>query len=256
MAFMKDKWTKIIVTGLIGLSILFYGLDFIIFKQIREEFLWFWRTLSFMPIEVLLVTLVIQKMIDERDKQSKLKKLNMVIGLFFSEAGRELLIYSIKTDPLAEEKRKCLKMGASWTDKDFISAIKETETETKNFEKKGMKLIVDRAYMKELKEVLSVRREFMVKLLENSSLLEHESFSELLTYIFHLIEELDMRKDLLSIPNKDLDHLEIDLRRAYLKLVMEWLRYMKHLKKEYPYLYSFAIRTNPFEKEAKVEIND
>jgi hypothetical protein len=33
-------------------------------------------------------------------------------------------------------------------------------------------------------------------------------------------------------------------------LVHQWLDYMRHLKKDYPYLFSLAMRTNPFDQEA------
>jgi len=35
-------------------------------------------------------------------------------------------------------------------------------------------------------------------------------------------------------------------------LVHEWLDYMKYLKKNYPYLFSLAVRTNPFDRNASV----
>lgn len=247
MRIKSDKWTIIIVSGLVLLSLIFYGLDFSLFHDGTNEFIWFLRTLSFMPIEVLLVTLVIQKIIDERDRQNKMQKLNMVIGLFFSEVGRELLARVIPVDSARDEKKQRLRMDASWTEADFQRAILESE-------KEGKELLVSRTFFIQLKEFLSHRRDFMVKLLENSSLLEHESFSELLTYIFHLIEELDMRPELEKICEKDLAHLEGDLRRSYGKLLTEWLRYLSHQKKEYPYLYSFSVRTNPFEDELHVEI--
>lgn len=247
MKFLKDKWTLVIILGLGILSGVFYSLDFNVFHDGKNEFIWFLRTLSFMPIEVLLVTLVIQKLLDEEEKRTKMKKLNMVIGLFFSEVGRDLLSYVIPADSFAVEKKKRLRMGNDWTPSDFEQAIKASA-------KESAKLKVSREFFVDLKNNLSKRREFMIKLLENSALLEHESFSELLTYIFHLIEELDMRADILKIHDKDLEHLEIDLRRSYGKLVTEWLTYLKHQKKEYPYLYSFSIRTNPFEDELHVEI--
>jgi hypothetical protein len=31
---------------------------------------------------------------------------------------------------------------------------------------------------------------------------------------------------------------------------------MEHLKEQYPYLFSLAMRTNPFDPEARAEIND
>ncbi len=38
--------------------------------------------------------------------------------------------------------------------------------------------------------------------------------------------------------------------RVYSQAVIEWLVYMQHLKKKYPYLFSLAMRTNPFDTNA------
>jgi hypothetical protein len=37
-------------------------------------------------------------------------------------------------------------------------------------------------------------------------------------------------------------------------LIMQWLDYMKHLKHDYPYLFSLAMRTNPFDANASIEV--
>ena len=88
---------------------------------------------------------------------------------------------------------------------------------------------------------------------ENPNLLEHESFAELLWAVSHLSEELDHRQNLGNLTQTDSKHLAGDIERAYRLLMREWLSYMEHLKKEYPYLFSLAVRTNPFDPEASVE---
>jgi hypothetical protein len=94
----------------------------------------------------------------------------------------------------------------------------------------------------------------MIKLLENPILVEHETFSELLLSVFHVEEELSGRKDVLHLSKPDSDHIALDMKRAYRLLFFEWLYYMEHLKTQYPYLFSFAMRTNPFDPNATVEI--
>jgi voltage-gated potassium channel len=37
-----------------------------------------------------------------------------------------------------------------------------------------------------------------------------------------------------------------DAKRAYSALVRQWVDYLQHLKRSYPYLFSLALRTNPF----------
>jgi hypothetical protein len=56
------------------------------------------------------------------------------------------------------------------------------------------------------------------------------------------------------MPPADRAHIELDMARAYGRLLGEWLGYIRHLKADYPYLFSFAVRTNPFDPEAQIEI--
>jgi hypothetical protein len=41
-----------------------------------------------------------------------------------------------------------------------------------------------------------------------------------------------------------------DIKGAYVSFVTEWLEYMRHLKSDCPYLFSLALRTNPFDPKA------
>jgi hypothetical protein len=68
--------------------------------------------------------------------------------------------------------------------------------------------------------------------------------------VFHLTDELVYREDFAGLPAADMQHLGQDLRRAFQLLGLEWLAYMQHLKRAYPYLFSLAIRTNPFDPDA------
>jgi hypothetical protein len=58
------------------------------------------------------------------------------------------------------------------------------------------------------------------------------------------------REDLAHLPSSDVAHLAGDVRRVYALLVRHWLDYMKYLKENYPYLFSLAMRTNPFDDTA------
>jgi hypothetical protein len=101
---------------------------------------------------------------------------------------------------------------------------------------------------------LTAEKQFLLSLLGNPNLLEHETFTELLWAVFHLAEELGNRQDVSSLPASDYDHLIGDIKRVYVLLGSEWLSYMKHLQENYPYLFSLAVRTNPFNPAARAEI--
>jgi hypothetical protein len=97
---------------------------------------------------------------------------------------------------------------------------------------------------------LKSKRDFLVGLLENPVLVEHEGFSECLLAVFHLHDELNCRKDLSKLPNTDHQHLINDMNRAYGQLVDQWLVFLEHLQSQYPYIFSLSVRNNPFDPEA------
>lgn len=98
------------------------------------------------------------------------------------------------------------------------------------------------------------KRNFLVNLFQNPNLLEHESFTDLLWAVFHVTEELESRVDVKKLSDADCKHIAGDIRRAYVLLISEWLNYMKHLRSDYPYLFSLAMRTNPFDPDASPEV--
>jgi hypothetical protein len=241
------NWPIILGLSLIALSALFYLVHYAIFKDAHHIFIYMVGDIAFVPIEVLLVTLIIHRLLSVREKRSMLKKLNMVIGAFFSEVGTRLLKSFYDFDTQADSIRQDLIVKKEWSTKEFSRALKHL----KNYD-----YIVNskRGDLGDLKKFLIGKRDFLLGLLENPNLLEHESFTELLWAVFHLTEELACREDVQRLIDTDYDHISGDIKRAYVLLISEWLTYMKHLQTAYPYLFSLAIRTNPFDPDASPEV--
>lgn len=115
---------------------------------------------------------------------------------------------------------------------------------------------IERSNLGGLTQLLVREREFFLRLLENQNLLEHDTFTNLLMAVFHLTEELESRSDIMHLSAADKKHIANDMKRAYSLLISEWLNYMKHLKGNFPYLFSFAMRTNPFDLNATPEVRE
>ncbi|MBE0524344.1 MAG: hypothetical protein IBX40_08455 [Methanosarcinales archaeon] len=228
---------------LILLSALWYLFHYFIFRDWHHIFIYLIGDIAFVPIEVLLVTLIIHQLLSIREKRSRLEKLNMVIGAFFSEVGTQLLTYLSDFDPKLDDIRKHLIMTDDWSEKEFEKVSKIMKNYDYDIE-------IQKIDLEELRIFLISKRSFLVRMLENPVLLEHESFTELLMATFHLTEELAARKNVREFPETDIKHLSGDIRRAYILFVASWLDYMSHLKDNYPYLFSLAMRTNPFDEEA------
>ncbi len=184
-----------------------------------------------------------EMMLNRREKQVRQQKLNMIAGLFFSEMGTTLLAHFSKCDQKLETIRDNLIVNGHWGDHEFSHVSDRLGKYTYAINKDKMKL-------EALRTFLNSETDLLLRLLENPILLEHESFTELLRGVFHLREELLSRDDLASLPDTDRAHLAGDISRVYTALVHQWLDHMRHLRDHYPYLFSLAMRTNPFDKEA------
>jgi len=228
---------------LVCVSALLYAIHFIIFQNFHflSEYTLFY--FAFLPIEAIFVTLILDQLMELRASKERLEKLNMVIGAFFSEVGTRLLSEFSRSDPDIEKIREDLLVGPKWTDERFAEANKLL----KNY---GHHIDINNVDLEKLRSFLISKRSFLLRILENPALLEHESFTELFRAVFHLTEELEFRKDLKTLPDSDLAHLKSDMERVYARLVDAWLDYMKYMKDRYPYLFSLAMRTNPFDVNA------
>lgn len=243
----KIGWQIRLAFLLVLSTALLYLLHYVIFRDAYHIFLYSLGDLAFLPVEVLLVTLVIHGLLTQREKRIMLNKMNMVIGAFFSEVGAVLIKQIISFDTSPEQIKSKLLVNSSWNERVFRDANRTAKTYDGNIDSR-------RGNLTELQAFLLARRNFMLRLLENPNLLEHETFTELLWAVFHLTEELVSRQNWSQLPDADYAHLSGDIKRAYILLLCEWLAYMQHLQTSYPYLFSLAVRTNPFDPQARVEI--
>lgn len=238
------NWAVLVSLFLIAASAATYTIHYFIFHDVHHIFLYMIGDIGFLFLDVLLVILFIERVLARREKRTILKKLNMVIGTFFSEVGLELLQKFSDFTQNSQVLEKQLEIKPNWNKKDFKQAI----TATQNF---PYEIKIDKANLSSLREFLLSKRSFLLRLLENPNLLEHERFTDLLWAIFHLTEELAFRGDKLKeLPDSDYNHLAGDLKRAYSQITTEWVAYTEHLQKSYPFLFSLAARINPMNPHA------
>jgi hypothetical protein len=231
----------ILAAILIALSALIYFVHYAIFHDVHHIFIYLVGDLAFLPLEVFLVVIVIERVLARREKQAIMQKLNMVVGAFFSEVGNELLQRLLGCFEKNNDISQHLAIKQSWTHADFKKAISfagaiDGEPDCSGIDLNG------------LRKLLVQKRQFLLALLENPNLLEHERFTDLLWATFHLTEELEARKSLTDIPGVDSGHIAGDIQRVYRQLIVEWLWYVEHLKSKYPYLFSLVARMHPFQE--------
>ena len=190
-----------------------------------------------------MVAAAAEMFITRSERRQRMEKLNMVIGAFFSEVGTRMLVMFSDYDPQLERIRGEVLAATKCPDEEFLKI-------SKRLREYQYSVDIERVDLKGLRGFLAGKRGFMLRLVENPTLLEHEEFTDLLMAVFHLTEELIHREELRELPATDLVHIGGDIRRVYVMLVHQWLDYLRYLKSNYPYLFSLGIRTNPFDQEA------
>ncbi len=138
----------------------------------------------------------IEYMIDLRERSQRLEKLNMIIGVFYSEVGTNLLKKFSAIDPDVHGIRLALIVSNNWSDEDFYKANALIKAHSYHIDSRSLSL-------EELHGFLSENKRLMLALLENPQLFEHDSFTNLLHAVFHLSEELIARGEFGGLPESD-----------------------------------------------------
>jgi hypothetical protein len=183
-----------------------------------------------------------EMMLNRREKQSITNKIFMLVGIFYSESGNQLMKLFSSYDPDIQQLIGRLNIKGDW-DRKKLNAIAPL---LKNY---AFSIDIQKVDLIRLLDFLQKNRSLMVRLIEHPTLLEHETFADLLRAVFHLTEELNYRQDLANLPDHDRAHLCGDIQRIYKLLVTQWVDYMIHLKDFYPYLFSLEVRMSPYNPE-------
>jgi hypothetical protein len=233
------QFHRAVMILLLALSIIFFFLEYLIFHNLKEETFLIFQDLTFLPVEILLVTFILDRILRSREKQERLEQVRIVISAFFSEIGTDALSGIGGTISDRGQLAEKLDMKAAWGAKDFAAAAEAV---------KGIKLHAepDAERLTALRAGLSPHKAYLLQMFSNPNLLEHDTFTDMLWAVYHLIDELESREEFSALPASDIRHLAGDITRAYGLLAVEWVQHMRYLKERYPYLWSIAVRKNPF----------
>lgn len=228
---MKDiKHYLIISFILIFLSFIMFLVHYLIFGKLENTIYYSLMSLCFIPINVLAVTVIFEKLMERRTHLERLSKLNMLVGLFFSDIGYNLLKLIVAGD----EKIKYLRLD--FNDLEYCNNRVKDYNYDINFEKINYS---------EIKKIVIEGRDILSRLIANESILEHEIFSDLLMVLMHLRDEIIFMGHK-ELTREDYDHIKGDIVRVYEALTLQWVNYLFHLERFYPYQYNSVIKHNPF----------
>lgn len=246
------KWKIKFSILMVILIIIIYGSNYLVLGDGEHIISYVWTHLGFIPVDILIVAFLLDEIIEKKEKEAMLEKLDMLMSTFFSEVGNELIsqLSSANKYKASTENLKSIK---DWDEKDYDNKLAELKNTSIDFSA-DIPPEEREEFLNELGTFLTDKREFIINMINNPNLLEKEEFTGLVNAILHLDEELEHRKDLAKVTDADFAHLNGDMQRVYNKLVHEWVYYLKYLYKHYPYMIALIIRTNPFDEDADVYV--
>ncbi len=243
----KFTFNHLIIIILLFISLVFFTLQMFIFHNLHESGFLFFQDLIFMPIEILLVTFILDKILRDREKKERLQHQNIVINSFFSEIGTDTIRLLNKDIINLKELSILLCMNQDWNNAKFDNTLKVLNSFSYQFN-------ITHDSLNAIKSSLSKNKAYILSFFSNPNLLEIDSFTNMLWALYHLIDELEHRTNICELPDSDIEHLKNDIIRIYGMLICLWVIYMKNLKVKYPYLWSLALRINPFSENNDVII--
>ncbi|MHC1681773.1 MAG: hypothetical protein AB6733_02275 [Clostridiaceae bacterium] len=214
-----------------AISIVLYLIHFNVFGDIKNTLYYTCLDIAFLPLNVVIVTFVFNNILEKREKKKIIEKLNMLIGMFYTEMGLELLKICIDSDSNA---------------KGLVVNFDNLNLVEKAIKSHNHKVRISKIQFEALDDLLVKNKELIINLIGNPNILEHENFSELLMAVMHLRDEISFRKKH-GINEDDMKHLAGDINRVYKLLSSEWVGNLKHMNEKYPYLFTTAISHNPYQ---------
>ena len=153
----KLSFNHLIIIILLFISMLFFLFQQFIFHDLHESGFLFFQDLIFMPIEILLVTFILDKILREREKKERLEHQNIVISSFFSEIGNDIIRLFNKDIANKKELSALLCLDQDWNNSNFDETVKTLNSFSYRFN-------ITPDSLNEIKAVLSKKKTYIVSI--------------------------------------------------------------------------------------------
>ncbi len=215
---------------LLALSALLYYLVYLILGDSRVIGSYFLIHFAFLPIHALVLGIILEEVLNWRERRSRQRKLNFFMGIFFRQMGVDLYVHMVELVENRDQLEELTMVQPHWTPRRFRAARQALRAFP-------LRVRSDVQTLKLLFELLEQREQEILELTRNPSLWEYERLYRVLVALFHLVEERRFLGQLDSIPPPALEHLARDVGKALLFLLRLWLAYLEFLKSEHPVLF-------------------
>lgn len=224
---MLNKKNVIIISVLLAISACIYGMQILIFKDVRNTEFYIFQDMAFIPISIAITTVVVGELLDINNKRDSRQKTRMLTSTFFSDIGFELMSMLALVSNIDEALLQTIN-DSDLSEQDKISAIKNS----------GFTVNADIGIYTIISDVIIASKTDILILSSNPMLYDHEYFSDLLWELLHLMDEFRLRGDYVKLTPNDLTELNSDFAQVLELLLINWVVNAKYLKETYPNFYN------------------
>lgn len=149
MKFYKNyKWEVNWGIVLILFSFIMYFIQALIYKDAILLFQELLSQLAYLPLYVFLTTIVIEQLLKRKEKEDMIRKINTVIGVFFSEIGKELIGEFVRFDLNFNNIKGKFSNDFEWTEERIIQLRQnlnkyKSKIDSRNGDLSKIKMVVD-----------------------------------------------------------------------------------------------------------------
>lgn len=244
----KSKFKR--VSSLVAMTVIFYVLYYLVFHNFKEIYSNMIQMVVQAPFDMLVTGCLFNYILNRKEEKEEEKKLNMLIDIFYSEIGNDILDIMVKSDGCIDEVREFTLIKRDWEEEEFEILFEKLD----NFKYCAD---VDKVDLEKLKLKLEEATPLILDLLTNPSIQKNDEFNEIILSIFHLKSELDDRYDEINMEEYEKEHIKKDMDNMYRLVAKKWVVYMYHLKEFCPPLFVKALIKSPFDnRDYKIKDKD
>lgn len=224
---MTKKETIRTVLLLCLISTCIYGLQIILFHDVRNTEFYILQDLAFIPISIAITTIVVGNIIDNRAKKEAYEKAAMLRAVFFTDIGRTLMkrLYDVSDAKTLSYLNEAI-------------SVKEKQEKIRTC---NIHVHTDKDTYEFIRTFLTEKQQDLMTLSGNNDLMDQDDFTQLLGGLFHLLDEFSLRGSYDQLKEDDISHMNEDFTKVLILLGVNMAANMDFQQKHFPNFYQKAV---------------
>lgn len=220
----KETIRTILLLGFISACI--YGLQIVLFHDVRNTEFYILQDLAFIPVSIAITTIVVGNIMDSRARKEASEKAAMLRAVFFTDIGRTLMMCLYKV-----------------TDSNILSFLDEdisVSEKQKRIHSCNIQVHTDKDTYEFIRTFLQSKQQDLMTLSGNNDLMDQDDFTQLLGGLFHLLDEFSLRGSYDQLNESDIMHMDDDFSKVLILLCVNMAANADFQQKHFPDFYQKA----------------